>query len=95
MKITITTKKPVFDDEYGRLKCGDTADLPDHKAMFYIKEGLAACYQTKVMQDRPSLGAGVTEPLSALPVAPVLPQTTANESESGEKKPRGRKKKEQ
>ena len=90
MQITITTKKPVFDDVHGRLNEGDVVDVSAQKANFYIKEGLAMCYQTKVLQDRPSLGAGVTEPLSALPVAQVSPQTTVSESESGAKK-RGRK----
>lgn len=90
MQITITTKKPVFDDVHGRLKEGDVIDVAAQKANFYIGQGLAMSYQTKVMQDRPSLGAGVTEPLSALPVAPVLPQTTVSESEPGAKK-KGRK----
>lgn len=94
MKIEITTKKPVFDDAYGRMSQGQVVEMPDHKANFYIKEGLAMCYQTKVMQDRPCLAAGTTEPLSALPPAQVLPQTIASESEIGEPKKRGRKKKE-
>ena len=90
MQITITTKKPVYDDAHGRLNNGDVVDIPDHKANFYIREGLAMSYQTKVMQDRPLQVVGATEQLSASPAAQVLPQTTATESESGAKK-RGRK----
>ena len=90
MKIVITTRKPVFDDNLGRLNEGDVVEIADRKANFYIQEGLAMCYQTKVLQDRPCLGAGVVEPLSALPVAQALPQTTVSESESGAKK-KGRK----
>lgn len=94
MQIVITTRKPVFDDHYGRLKEGDVVEIQDRKANFYIQEGLAMPYQTKVMQDRPCLAAGTTEPLSALPPARALPQTTVSESEVGEPKKRGRKKKE-
>lgn len=93
MQIIITTRKPVFDDNLGRLKEGDVVEINERKANFYIQEGLAMSYQTKVIQDRPLVVAGATEPLSALPPAQVLPQTTVNESESGAKK-RGRKKKE-
>ena len=90
MKIVITTRKPVFDDNLGRLKEGDVVDLIDRKANFYIQEGLAMSYQTKVIQERPYQAGGATEQLSASPAAQALPQTTVSESESGVKK-RGRK----
>ena len=90
MKITILTKKQPIDDKLGRLKTGETYDMPDHKANFYIQRGEAICYQTKVLQDRPCLAGGTTEQLSASLPAQVLQQTIANESESGTKK-RGRK----
>ena len=90
MRIVITTRKPVFDDNLGRLKEGDVVDIVDHKANFYIQRGEAICYQTKVLQDRPCLAGGTTEQLSASLPAQVLQQTIANESESGTKK-RGRK----
>ena len=90
MQIVITTKKPVFDDNLGRLKEGDVVDILDRKANFYIQEGLAMPYQTKVLQDRPLPPAGATAQSSALPPAPPSQPMTANESSDGAKK-RGRK----
>ena len=90
MKIVFTTKKPVFDDNLGRLKEGDVVDILDRKANFYIQEGLAMPYQTKVLQDRPLPPAGATAQSSALPPAPPSQPMTANESSDGAKK-RGRK----
>lgn len=90
MKIVITTRKPVFDDQLGRLKEGDVVELQDRKANFYIQEGLAMCYQTKVLQDRPLVDAGTVEQSSALPPDPAYATKTLNESANGEKK-RGRK----
>jgi hypothetical protein len=90
MKITITTRKPVFDDVYGRLKEGDVVEINDRKANFYIQEGLAMCYQTKVLQDRPLAVAGKVEQSSVSPADQASTHTTAAESESGVKK-RGRK----
>ena len=90
MKIIITTRKPVFDDQLGRLKEGDVVELQDRKANFYIQEGLAMCYQTKVLQGRPLVDAGTVEQSSALPPAPAYATKTLNESVDGEKK-RGRK----
>lgn len=85
MKISILAKV-VIDDRLGGLKKGQIVEVPDHKAMFYINEGLAETYQTKVMRDYPLLGAG--KPLSASPVAQVLTKQTLNLSENGEKKRR-------
>lgn len=90
MKIVITTRKPVFDDQLGRLKEGDVVDILDRKANFYIQEGLAMPYQTKVLQDRPLPPAGATAQSSALPPAPPSQPMTASESSDGAKK-RGRK----
>ena len=91
MQIVITTRKPVFDDNLGRLKEGDIVDIADRKAAFYIQEGLAMCYQTKVMQDRPLVGAGKVEQSSPVPAAPAYATKTLNESANGEQKKRGRK----
>lgn len=91
MKIVITTRKPVFDDQLGRLKEGDVVDILDRKANFYIQEGLAMPYQTKVLQDRPLLDAGKVEPSSAVPADRVYATKTLNESADGEPKKRGRK----
>ena len=93
MQIVITTRKPVFDDSLGRLKEGDVVEIAERKANFYIQEGLAMPYQTKVMQDRPLLDAGKVEQSSAAPAAQVYATKTLNESSDGAKK-RGRKKKE-
>ena len=93
MQIVITTRKPVFDDSLGRLKEGDVVEIAERKANFYIQEGLAMPYQTKVMQDRPLLDAGKVEQLSAAPAAQAYATKTLNESSDGAKK-RGRKKKE-
>ena len=93
MQIVITTRKPVFDDSLGRLKEGDVVEIAERKANFYIQEGLAMPYQTKVMQDRPLLDAGKVEPSSAAPAAQAYATKTLSESSDGAKK-RGRKKKE-
>lgn len=90
MKITVTTKKAILDDRLGRLKTGETYEMPDHKALFYIQRGEAMSYETKVLQDRPLVDAGKVEQPSASPAAPVYATKTLNESETGEKK-RGRK----
>lgn len=90
MKIAITAKT-VLDDRLGRLVKGQEVELPDHKARFYIAQGMAEPYHTKVMRDRPSLAVGV--PASASLPAQVSPQTMSNESDIGEKPKRGRKKK--
>lgn len=86
MKISITTRKPIFDDRAGKLSQGDTVEMPDHKAMFYIARGEAVHYETKVRHERPSMAAGATQPSSASPVAHPSPKTTASESEYGVKK---------
>lgn len=91
MKIVITTRKPVFDDKLGRLNEGQVVELSDRKANFYIQEGLAMPYQTKVLQDRPLLDAGSVEQSSAVPAAQVYATKTLNESADGEPKKRGRK----
>ena len=91
MKIVITTRKPVFDDQLGRLNEGDVVEIADRKANFYIQEGLAMCYQTKVLQDRPLVGAGKVEQSSAAPADQAYATKTLNESADGEPKKRGRK----
>lgn len=90
MRIVITTRKPVFDDNLGRLKEGDVVDILDRKANFYIQEGLAMPYQTKVLQDRPLVASGAMEQSLPLRQAPPSQPMTASESSDGAKK-RGRK----
>lgn len=88
MKISITARE-VLDDRYGRLKQGAVVDMPNAKALFYLKRGEAEMYDTKVVRERPLPVAG--QPLSASPAAQVSPQTTAQPSVSGEDyKPRKR-----
>ena len=91
MKIVITTRKPVFDDNLGRLKEGDVVDILDRKANFYIQEGLAMSYQTKVLQERPLADAGKVEQSSAAPADRVYATKTLSESVDGEQKKRGSK----
>ena len=92
MKISMTNKKPILDDKLGRLVHGAVVDLPEHKARFFLERGEAEMYETKVVRESPYVVAGATEPLSALPVALVLPEQTQSESSNGEKT-RGRPKK--
>jgi len=94
MKIVITTRKPVFDDNLGRLNEGDVVEIADRKANFYIQEGIAMCYQTKVLQDFPSKADGSMAQSSALHQGQVYATKMLSESENGDKKQRGRKKKE-
>lgn len=91
MEIQITTKKPVFDDQHGRLKQGQVIEVPQHKALFYIQRGEAVCYQTKVMQDRPYQAVGKVEQSSVLPPAQASQQTIATKLEDGVKKLRKKK----
>ena len=91
MKITILTKKQPIDDKLGRLKTGETYDMPDHKANFYIQRGEAVCYQTKVNQDFPCAADGLTAQSSALDQDQAYATKTLNESADGEPKKRGRK----
>lgn len=88
MKVSVTAKN-IFDDKLGKLVKGQTVELPDHKARFYIERGDVEFYETKVMRDRPYQAVGTQ--LSASQAAQALPTQTLSESESGEKK-RGRKK---
>lgn len=90
MKITITSKKQPIDDRLGRLKTGESYEMPDHKALFYIQRGEAMSYETKVRQDYPLPDAGKVEQSTASPAVPAYATKTLNESEPGEKK-RGRK----
>ena len=90
MKITVTTKKVILDDRLGRLKTGESYEMPDHKALFYIQRGEAMEYMTKVMQDRPLADAGKVEQSSAAPAVQAYETKMSNESDVGEKK-RGRK----
>ena len=87
MKVSVTAKF-IYDDKFGKLKKGQSVELPDHKANFYLQRGEVEYYETKVLRDRPSLGAGTQ--LSASPVAQVLPAQTLEQSDSGVER-RGRK----
>jgi hypothetical protein len=93
MKIVVTTDKPLRTLKYNVLPRNVPIEIDDRLAMFYITRGEAIRYETKEAIDRPSKAVGEEPPLSALPAGQALPQTTANELESGGKK-RGRKKKE-
>jgi hypothetical protein len=86
MQIVITSKKPLLDDRFGRLVDGQTVDMVEHKALFYVARGDAVRYETKVQQDRPLQAAGETTPSSALPAAPALPPQTLPPSETGARK---------
>jgi hypothetical protein len=85
MQIVITAKV-MHHDRLGRLPRGSIADIPDHQATDWLRRGFAERYETKVMRDRPLMAAGA--PLSALPVAQALPQTTLKPSGRGGKRRR-------
>ena len=87
MKVSVTAKF-IYDDKFGKLKKGQSVELPDHKANFYLQRGEVEYYETKVLRDRPYPAAG--EQSSALQVAQVLPAQTLEQSDSGVKR-RGRK----
>ena len=87
MKVSVTAKA-IYDDKLGRLNKGQVAEMPEHKARFYLERGEVEYYETKVLRDRPYQAAGT--PSSASPVAQVSQPQTSSESDSGEKK-RGRK----
>lgn len=90
MKITITAKA-VIDDRLGRLTKGTTVELPEHKALFYLKRNEAQMYDTKVIRERPYQAAGREQPSSVSPAAQALLEQTRNASSSGEtKRPRRR-----
>ena len=54
MKIKITTKV-AFDDRLGKLTKGQEVELPDHKALFYIRHGMAVEYLAKVVDETPAI----------------------------------------
>jgi len=83
MKVEITTKV-LLHDRLGRLVRGQVAELPDGQAESFLRQGWVQRYDTKVIESVPSVVVGATEPSSALPAAPVSPQTTLNESDSGD-----------
>jgi hypothetical protein len=85
MKINVLAKR-VLDDKLGLLVKGQVVDVVDHKARFYIGQGLAEAYETKVMRDHPLSVAGTQS--SASPVDQALTEQTLNLSENGEKKKR-------
>lgn len=87
----IIDARVIYHDRLGKLEKGRRVEVPDNQAKEWLQRGWATRYETKVMQDRPSLAAGA--PLSALPVAQASQPQTLNESSSGAKK-RGRPKKE-
>jgi len=60
MQVAVTAKV-ILDDIQGRLVQGQIVDLPDHKAMFYIERNDVQLYQTKVMNDCPSIGTESVE----------------------------------
>lgn len=90
MQIVIEAKV-MYHDRLGKLTKGTTVDVPDGLASDWLRRGFAVRYETKVMQERPSLADGGT--LSASPAAQVSQQQTLSESSIGAKK-RGRPKKE-
>jgi hypothetical protein len=92
LKIVVINKKPVLT-QFGRLPKDIPVDVPDQLAKFLIERGDAVAMETKEKMDRPTEAAGITEPLSALPVAPASLQTTLPSSELGAKR-RGRPRKE-
>lgn len=93
MKIVVTSKKPVLTAERGRLPVGIPVEVSDLLGAHLLEQGVAVLLETKEAMERPIEAAGKVEPLSALPVARALQQTTLNESSNGAKR-RGRPKKE-
>ena len=89
MKVAITAKA-IYDDKLGRVNKGQTIDLPDHKARFYIERGEAEYYETKVLRDRPYPTVGKQS--SASPAVEASQEQTSIESNNGVKR-RGRKSK--
>jgi hypothetical protein len=83
MKVSVTAKA-IFDDKLGRLNKGQTVELPEHKARFYLERGEVEYYETKVLRERPYQAVGA--PLSALPAAQVSQTQTLSELDNGEKR---------
>ena len=94
MQVTVKART-LLHDRLGRLRQGQTVDLPDAQAREFLRAGFVEHYQTKVIHtapatpSNPSEAAGTEQPPSASPVAQASPQTTLSESESGKRK-RGR-----
>lgn len=99
MQVTIKAHT-LLHDRLGRLRQGQTVDLPDAQAREWLRKGWVEHYQTKVIHSTPATpgnpleAAGTELPPSASPVAQASPQTTLSESESGKRK-RGRPRKDQ
>jgi hypothetical protein len=54
MKVSVTAKA-LLDDKFGKLIKDQVVDLPDHKANFYLQRGEVVQYQTKVVNEVPSV----------------------------------------
>ena len=52
MKVSVIAKI-MFDDNLGKLVKGQTVELPDHKARFYIERGDVEFYATKIVHESP------------------------------------------
>lgn len=89
MQVVIKSRV-IYHDRLGELRKDRTVDVPDSQAAEWLARGWATRYETKVIQDRPMLAAGI--PSSASPVAQASqPQTSSASSVGAKKKGRTRK----
>ena len=86
----VTAKKDIRHDQLGFIQKGKQFEANERqvkqlKALGVITVPIAL-YDTKVNTDHPSSGLGLEAQSSALPVAPVSPQTTLQPSKRGGKR---------
>ncbi|MGJ7497469.1 hypothetical protein ACSFA8_20675 [Variovorax sp. RT4R15] len=80
MKVSILSKV-LLHDQLGRLKQGDTAELPDKLAEQWRAKGWVEPYDTKVIRERPSVPAGDKQ--SASQAGQASPEQTPKPSKRG------------
>lgn len=75
--------KLMYHDKLGKVKPGTVAELPDHQALQFLRQGIVETYETKVIRQEPFTPAGVDTQSSALPAAPASQETTSKPSKRG------------
>ena len=75
--------KLMYHDKLGKLKPGAVADLPEHQAIRFLRDGIVEKYETKVIRQEPFQDAGVITQSSALPAGQVSQETTSKPLKRG------------
>jgi hypothetical protein len=75
--------KLMYHDKLGKVRPGTVAEIPEHQAIQFLRQGIVEKYETKVIRQEPFTPAGVDIQSSALPAAQVSQETTSKPSKRG------------